>query len=355
MNILLLSRYTRLGASSRLRTMQYIPYLSSKGFNIQVISFFDDTYLKHLYSNNRSNFSIFKYLFKRLRDIKKIQNIDLIWIEKEAMPWVPWFFENALLPKNIPIITDYDDAIFHRYNQHQSPIVRHFLGNKIGALMKRSALVIAGNSYLADFAKRSNAKNIQIVPTVVNLDFYNIRKKQCAKENKLVVGWIGTPQTWNELASPVYSALEGLIENENATFCAVGASMTHFKRGALEMLPWSEEEEVSLIQGMDIGVMPLPDNSWTKGKCGYKLIQYMACGLPVVASSIGVNCEIIEDGVDGFLVRDVQEWRDAIKLLLHNIKLRDEMGAAGRKKVEKNYSLQAWRPRIAHMIHQHSG
>ena len=120
--------------------------------------------------------------------------------------------------------------------------------------------------------------------------------------------------------------------------------------GTLEILPWTEETEVSLIQSMDIGVMPLHNTDWARGKCGYKLIQYMACGLPVVASPVGVNKDIVEHGVNGLLAETDAEWRSAIKTLLADAELRRRMGAAGCRKVEEYYSLQIWGPRVAQML-----
>jgi glycosyltransferase involved in cell wall biosynthesis len=120
--------------------------------------------------------------------------------------------------------------------------------------------------------------------------------------------------------------------------------------GSLEILPWTEDSEVSLIQSMDIGLMPLPETPWTRGKCAYKLIQYMACGLPVVASPVGVNCEVVEHGVNGFLAATNEEWRSAVETLMSDADLRRRMGNAGRKKVEESYSLQVWGPRVAQML-----
>jgi len=143
-----------------------------------------------------------------------------------------------------------------------------------------------------------------------------------------------------------------LLKQNQALFRAVGAAMQPETVGSLEILPWTEDTEVSLIQNMDIGVMPLPETPWTRGKCGYKLIQYMACGLPVVASPVGVNCEIVEHGVNGFLAETNEEWRSAVETLLSDADLRRRMGAAGRKKVEDSYSLQVWGPRVAQMLRQ---
>ena len=349
MNILLLSRYTRLGASSRLRTMQYLPVLGREGLNVQVAPFFDDAYLDVLYSGEGTRRSTINYMFQRVSQMRRRPTPDLIWLEKEALPWVPWLMERALIPRGIPIVSDHDDAVFHRYDKHRLGIVRALLGNKIGHVMAASTLVMAGNSYLGDYARHSGAAWVETVPTVVDLDAYQVRL--CSvDESSLCVGWIGTPQTWKTLASPIHKVLDPMLRKRGALFRAVGAGMSRDTNGTLEILPWSEDIEVTLIKSMDIGVMPLPDTPWTRGKCGYKLIQYMACGLPVVASPVGVNKDIVEHGVNGFLAETDAEWRSAIKTLLADAELRRRMGAAGRKKVEEHYSLQVWGPRVAQML-----
>ena len=215
--------------------------------------------------------------------------------------------------------------------------------------MASSDLVMAGNPYLADHARRASSPRVEIVPTVVDINVYKVRA-EVGGEDALRVGWIGTPQTWQELARPVHNVLETILAEQSAQFLAVGAGMQHKTTGTLQILPWTEDTEVSLIQSMDIGVMPLPDTPWTRGKCGYKLIQYMACGLPVVASPVGVNRDIVEHGVNGFLAESDDEWRAAVKMLLNDADLRCRMGAAGRKKVEEQYSLQVWGPRVAQML-----
>lgn len=349
MNILLLSRYTRLGASSRLRTMQYLPLLAREGLSVQVASFFDDPYLEALYSGRRPRVSTAHYMAQRIKQMMRRPAPDLIWLEYEALPWIPWFIERRLLPLGVPLVSDYDDAIFHRYDRHKHAVVRAFLGRKIERVMACSKLVIAGNPYLHDHARLSGAAQVETVPTVVDLNAY-IVDPVIRRRGTPIVGWIGTPQTWTQLAHPIHKVLDPLLAQHHAVFRAVGAGMVPDISGTLEIIPWTEKAEVSLIKGMDIGIMPLPDTPWTRGKCGYKLIQYMACGLPVVASPVGMNCDIVEHGVNGFLAESDDEWRTAIETLLHDADLRRKMGAAGRKKVEETYSLQLWGPRLAQML-----
>ena len=351
MNILLLSRYTRLGASSRLRTMQYLPALAREGFKVQVAPFFDDAYLHALYSGQRAKGSKIGYVSQRIRQMRRHPKPDLIWLEYEALPWVPWFIERTLLPRGVPIVSDYDDAVFHRYDKHRSEIVRGILGQKIGQVMANSSLVMTGNRYLSAYAQRFETSRIETVPTVVDLDLYGVGPR-ARDVNSPYVGWIGTPETWQAFANPIHDVLDPLLAEHQALFRAVGAGMQPETSGTLEILPWTEGTEVSSIQSMDIGVMPLPNTDWARGKCGYKLIQYMACGLPVVASPVGVNSEIVEHGVNGFLAETDEEWRSAIETLLADADLRRRMGTAGRKKVEEHYSLQVWGPRVAQMLHR---
>jgi len=216
-------------------------------------------------------------------------------------------------------------------------------------VMAASDLVMAGNPYLADHAQRAGSTRVEIVPTVIDLDAYEVRA-EVADKDALCVGWIGTPQTWQALAHPVHKVLDPVLTEQSALFLAIGAGMQPETTGTFKILPWSEDTEVSLIQSMDIGVMPLPDTPWTRGKCGYKLIQYMACGVPVVASPVGVNRDIVEHGVNGFLAESDEEWRTAVETLLNDADLRYRMGVAGRKKVEEQYSLQVWGPRVAQML-----
>jgi len=351
--MLLLSRYTRLGASSRLRTMQYRQFLERAGFSFDVVPFFDDRYLTDLYTNGTGKPSPLPHVGRRLATLRRRPRPDAIWIEYEALPWFPWFVENALLPRGVPIVADYDDAVFHRYDRHRLAPVRWLLGGKIDGVMRRSALVVAGNAYLAERAQGAGARRIETVPTVVDLDSYTVASRPAG--SALRVGWIGTPETWAAFARETCDTLLPVLEPHNATFVAVGAGLTPERQGRLDIQPWSEETEVTQIQSMDIGIMPLTDTPWARGKCGYKLIQYMACGLPVVASPVGVNAEIVEHGVNGFLARTDDEWREAISTLLSDADLRRRMGAAGRRKVEERYSLQVWGPRVAEMIAEVAG
>lgn len=347
MKILILARYDRQGASSRLRTMQYIPYLVKAGFDVQVESLFDAQYLEEMYSGRRSIPTLSKSILRRMYDLCK--KADIFWLEKEALPWFPWILERMLWPRNTPVVTDYDDAIFHQYDKNRHSLIRSLLERKIDHVMSASSVVVAGNKYLADRAHMAGAKRIEIVPTVVDTLAYQ-KNVERDKFDKVRFGWIGTPYTWSSYAVNFASWVEQVAATEGAVFRVVGAEPKPRTSGPVEFLPWSEDSEISLINGMDVGLMPLPDTPFNRGKCGYKLIQYMACSLPVVASPVGVNCEIVEPGVNGFLAETEEEWRIALTTLLRNPDLRRRMGEAGRLKVENTFSLQVQGPRMAQIL-----
>jgi len=353
LRVWILSRYSRLGASSRLRMLQYRPWLEAAGLEVVHEPFFDDAYLGALYAGRRRGAASLRHVLRRLAVLRRRPPPDLIWLEYETLPWLPWLLERSVLPRGVPIVSDYDDAVFLRYDAHRLAPVRGLLGGKIDSVMAASRLVLAGNRHLADHADAAGATRVERVPTVVDLDHYPpaAPPAEAAAPNRGTrIGWIGTPQTWAALARPIHDVVLPVLKAEGAVIRAIGASLAPAAGDHLEILPWSEAKEAELIRGTDIGIMPLPDTPWTRGKCGYKLIQYMACGLPVVASPVGVNTEIVEHGVNGFLASCDAEWREALKTLLADPQLRRSMGAAGRRKVEEAYSLGVWGPRVAGLL-----
>jgi len=349
----MMTRYTRLGASSRLRMLQYRPGLERAGLAVTHAPFFDDGHLDGLYAGSGPRLGPARALGRRLRDLRAQPRPGVIWLEYEALPWAPWPVERMLWPSGVPIVADYDDAIFHRYDLHRQPLIRGLLGRKIDFVMASARLVTAGNPYLAERARTAGARRVEIVPTVVDLKAYGVGDRTGHRATP-IVGWIGSPSTWRAYMAPFLPLLIRTAEANGAQLRVVGADRTA-AHPLLDSLPWSEDTEVSQIQSMDIGIMPLTDTPWARGKCGYKLIQYMACGLPVVASPVGVNAEIVEHGVNGFLASTEADWHAALTTLLTDPALRQRMGAAGRRKVEAQYSLQVWGPRVAALLRSAAG
>jgi len=348
MQILALTRYGQLGASSRLRTHQFARYLEGEGIHLQLEPFFDDAYVKAIYGTDRRSLSVAGHFIRRASALFRSAEADAIWMEKEAFPWLPWMIERACLPRSIPLIVDYDDAIFHRYDMHRSGVVRTLLGKKIDSVMRRADLVLAGNPYLAERARTARANRVEIIPTVVDLERYTPTGSR--RDSKpVVIGWVGSPTTALYLA-PVKRLLSRLATRYPISCVAIGARQDQVADGPFIATAWSEANEVKLLSEIDIGIMPLPDEPYTQGKCGYKLIQYMACGLPVVASAVGVNKEIVREGENGFLATSDREWEDALVRLILDPDLRRRMGVAGRIRVEAEFSLQRQAPRLEQLL-----
>lgn len=348
MKVLLLSRYGRLGASSRIRSYQYLPFLEAQGVHVTVSRLFEDSYLHGLYSDRKIDVrSILQAYFRRVGRLLESRNFDLLWIEYELLPWMPHWAERVLASLVTPYLVDYDDAIFHRYDMHPRRLVRLFLGRKIDRVMQNASEVVAGNEYLAERAWQSGARHVSILPSVVDLSRYRIEKGM--KHGSFTVGWIGSPTTVPYL-EPVAPAIKEFAKDRNVRLILVGSGKVPINGIPAEIREWSEDSEVGDIQCFDVGIMPLPNDPWALGKCGYKLVQYMACALPVVASPVGVNKEMVRDGRNGFLAETKEDWVLALNTLYQNAVQSEEMGKAGRALVEEKYCLEKAAPRLLALL-----
>jgi glycosyltransferase involved in cell wall biosynthesis len=346
MRLLMLPRYGALGASSRVRMYQYLPALESAGVAVAVSPLFGNGYVRALYESRHSLVEVALGYVRRIRAQLSAARYDVVWVEKELLPWLPTFAERVR--GNPRVVVDYDDAVFHRYDQHRSALVRRLQGQRIDAVMRHADLVTAGNDYLAERARGAGCPRVEWLPTVVDLERYAPSLGRDAGA-PVVIGWIGSPATAHYL-QPLASVIAGLEGAHAVRAVAVGARPDQVAGTPFEAVAWSEAEEVSLVASFDIGIMPLQDSPWERGKCGYKLIQYMACGLPVVASPVGVNTRIVQHGENGFLAGSQDEWRLAIGRLVADADMRNCMGRIGRRQVEEAYSLQAQAPRLVAML-----
>lgn len=348
MKILLLTRYDRLGSSSRLRFMQYLPYLQAQNLEFIVAPLFDDDYVRRLYAGQRNVMGVMRAYATRIQQLARWRRVDGVWVEKELFPWLPACVEFAALPSGVPLVLDYDDAVFHRYDQHANPIVRRILGRKLDSLMRRAALVMVGNDYLAERARASGAPRVEWLPTVVDLSRYPL-KPDHKPEDVVTVGWIGSPATAHYLY-PICEPLMALKERYRLRCVAIGARADQLRGTPFEPWVWSEDTEAAQLRRLDVGVMPLPDEPWARGKCGYKLVQYMASALPVVASPVGINNMLVEAGANGFLAESAAEWKACLERLIADVTLRKRMGRMGRTKVEQAYCLQVQAPRLRQFL-----
>jgi glycosyltransferase involved in cell wall biosynthesis len=338
MKVLYLTKYSRNGASSRLRSYQYFPFLEDEDIAVTVRPFFNEDYLTRLYAGKKTSLLQFLgFYINRFFVLFSIYKYDRLVIEKELFPYFFSWFEQLLSFFKVKYIVDYDDAIFHNYDKHSNKIIRFFLKNKISNVMKNSHCVIAGNKYLAKKAQDSGAKKIKLLPTTIDLKRY--QSKENFKESPIVIGWIGTPSTFKYVKKfePIFLKLNKIFDIE---LHIIGAKEENQKCKGIKFFDWSEDDEVAFISKFDIGVMPLDNTPWELGKCSYKLIQYMGCGIPVVASAIGMNKEVVVNGENGFLVKDENEWLGKLSELLLDQNLRIAQGAKGRAIAEEKYSLQ---------------
>lgn len=348
-NVLAFTRYDSLGASSRVRFMQFSSALADHNVSLTVQTLLPNGYVKSLQTGQGRFGFIFNAYIKRLFAALRIRissDIDVIWIEKELFPWIPYFLEHLFWPRRIPVILDYDDAVFHIYDKNPNYCIRSIFSNKHVNLINDAHMVFAGNSYLKSYAIASFAKRVEIIPTVIDLSKYNPVNLSTRIQHPRI-GWIGQAAT-SKYLKDLLSLLNDLQVNN---ICEINTIGYEFKEFSFQYTPWSDETEAADIANFDIGIMPLAGDHFERGKCGYKLIQYMACGLPVIASPVGVNCEIVEHGVNGFLASTIDEWSVAIKILLDDPALRAKMGAAGRKMVEKKYNTTVVSKQIASYFH----
>jgi glycosyltransferase involved in cell wall biosynthesis len=333
------TRYSRLGASSRLRTFQFQRLWENEGFEVNILHFFNDKYLKDFYSYRKLDLLNLLYCyFKRFYHLRCLITHDIIWIEKELIPFFPPLIERALNFFNKKLIVDYDDAFFHNYQNHRSPLIRYFLGKKIDVIMNSAHLVFAGNSYLEERAKLNHAKKIVLLPTVISSAKYHLIKSENPDAELLKIGWIGSPTTIKYLKSLI-PVLEKINKSYPFELVVVNGERSVNFSGKLKHVKWKEDFEVEAILNMDIGIMPLPNNDWEKGKCAYKLIQYMACGLPVVASPVGMNKSIVQHGINGYLAGNENEWIEYLSYLINHPKERTRLGKNGHQMVHSKFTV----------------
>lgn len=339
MRVLAFTKYGREAASTRQRFLQYFPSLQSAGIIVDYNPLLGDDYVRALTTGKRfSRMAAAASYARRIGQLAQSASYDLIWIYAELFPWLPVLFEKLALRGSTPIVYDIDDAFFVRYEG------KPFLSGKLDILMGRAAACVCGNEFLRDYAANFCERSI-VIPTVVDTAKY--RPASRLKGKQIVIGWIGSPSTWANVR-PLLPLLERLCEEYPVRFRAIGTGV----EAALDRFPgcefaeWREDSEIAEVQAMDIGIMPLLDQPFERGKSGYKLVQYMACGLPVVASPVGVNMQMVTPGENGFLASTEAEWREALERLIGDASLRARMGKNGRALAERSYSLAVHAPRL---------
>lgn len=346
MRVLFLVPYPIEGASNRYRVEQYLPYLKREGVKYSLHPFWGSLAYKILYKNGYYFQKVFFFIcatISRIFDILSIFRYDIVFIHREAYPIGGAFFEAIISMSGKPVIFDFDDAIFLPASSRPNNFIERFKNpGKVASIIRRSEYVISGNSFLADFALRYN-RSVSVIPTPIDTDKYYPDNGKPA--DKIIIGWIGSATTLDFL-DPMRDIFRRLIkEYPNISFKIVGGKFSVNGLSGVTSKPWSLEEEIGDLKTFDIGIMPMPDNDWTRGKCGFKAILYMSMGIPCICSAVGVNKEIIIDGLNGFLAETQDEWFEKLSRLIKSPQLRRNLGAAGRARVEEKYSLRVNAPK----------
>ena len=352
MRVTAFTKYGARAASTRQRLLQYIPSLEAAGIEVDCRTLLDSDYVESLATGRGySKARIARAYLERMRELTVGELGDVIWVYAELFPYLPAGFETLALRKGRPLIYDFDDAFFHSYDDNPRRLIRALLAGKLEPLLRGASACTCGNQYLQDYASRF-CDNSLVLPTVVDTTLYKPRDPNLHEDGPPIIGWIGSPSTW-AYVRPLLPLLEDLTRAGKARVRIVGAgaSAERDQFPGLDLRDWSEETEVREVQGMDIGIMPVPgEDRWARGKSGYKLVQYMACGLPVLASPVGVNSDIVHCGRTGYLVGNIEEWRNKLTSLLKDPVLRLTMGAEGRRRIVDHYSLAVWAPLLAEII-----
>jgi len=344
MKVLFLTKYGDAGPSSRYRFYNYQPYFEEAGISCCFKPLLSNDYVYSLYKKQKvkalvkSLFSVFKRIFFLLFNLKEY---DLIIIEKELFPNVPYFVEAYLLKSKLYAL-DFDDYVATSYKENK--IKSFFFENKIQNLVAKAKLVTVGNHWYFEELK---GDNLRYLPTVVDLEKY-AKPKQYNEVDILTIVWIGSPSTAKYLQL-VASALEKLAEKYTIKLKIIGANI-NIEKVEVELVSWDSTTEAEELLSADIGIMPLTRTMWENGKCGFKLIQYMASGLPVVATSVPANEEIVEDDINGFIVNNDEDWYNKLETLIVNRNLREQFGKSGRDRIENYYSYQVWGNRYVNII-----
>jgi glycosyltransferase involved in cell wall biosynthesis len=352
--MLALSPVPEEGAGCRFRIAQYVPALEAAGVQATISPFFTREFFGLVYRNGhhaRKAALFARRAIDRAHSLFLRHRYDILYIYREAFPVGPPLFEILFArTPGLAIVYDFDDAVFlQNTSEANRPIAALKWPSKVRTIVSRSDVVVAGNEYLAEYARRYSDA-VRVIPTCVDTTKFVPRGDDRRASPAPVIGWIGTPTT-----APYLKALQSVLQEVARTHrfvlrvCGAG-SPVRIPGVTVDDVPWTLDGEVALFNTCDIGVYPLTDDEWARGKCGFKAIQFMACGVPVVAAPVGVNRDIIRDGANGLLASSAGEWVEKIGRLLTDAALRSRLGAEGRRTVEDRYSLKVNAPKIVDAV-----
>ena len=331
----------------RFRFEQYLAFLEANGYRCEFSPLLNERDDKIFYAPGnyfRKFLILLNSYVKRTGNLLKARNYDAIFVFREAVYTKSTFFEKQFA-KRSKVVFDFDDSIWLQ-NVSEANKRFAFLKNagKTKDIIGYSHLVIAGNEYLADYARKFN-RNVVIIPTTIDTEEY-VRSTNSRKDETVCIGWSGSKTTIQHFSHAI-EALKIVKEKygNRISIRVIGDENYENKMLEIQGLPWKKTTEIADLSAIDIGIMPLPDDEWSKGKCGLKGLQYMALEIPTIMSPVGVNSVIIQDGENGMLAATTEEWVIKLSQLIEDKELRMRLGKAGRKTVAEGYSVEALKNR----------
>ena len=331
----------------RYRLEQWDPLLRERGVEITYAPFEDEELHSVVYQHGRVGKKlqlVTRNLARRLSTISKARRYDLVYILREAALLGPAVFERLLYQQRVPFVFDFDDAIFVTYRSPSNGYLSYLkFASKTKTICRLASHVMVGNPYLAEYAGQVN-DNVTVIPTTIDTEKYRVAPPR-SDAGPVTIGWTGSYSTVQHLDT-LRGALQKLAAKEKFRLRVIGTPSYECPPVEVEAMRWRAATELEDLGAIDIGVMPLPDDNWSKGKCGLKALQFMALGIPTICSPVGVNTDIIQNDENGFLAASEDEWVEKLTRLLRSAELRRRLGDAGRATVEQKYSAVTQAPRV---------
>lgn len=357
MRFLFLTNHPIEDGSARYRIYQFIPFLEAAGYRCTVKPFSTPALFKAIRSEGALARKCALMTFcslRRMVDLLSLRSYDLVIIHREAFPFLMPWLEEKIVRRNPNVIFSFDDAIYAGHDDRNSLnhpwLYKLKYGSGVNTVLRRCKAVIAGNATLASYALNFNA-NVHVVPTVVDLATYRYAAPRRYPTDRIRIGWFGSNSTspYLHIALPALKKLETKYRDK-VEFRFYGDTNLALGLSKATYFPFSLPTEIQDLSTIDIGLMPMPDNDWTRGKCSFKAIQYMALGTPTIASPVGMASDVVQDGVSGFLAKSQGEWFLAMETLVTNPRIWESMSISARQRIERYYSLQVWAERFRYIL-----
>ena len=346
-------------ASCRYRVQQFVPLLERAGYACTISEFSTPQLFRALQSHGRLPTKAVHTIYcsvRRLARLADLCDFDLVVIHREVFPFLTPTLEKWVLGRHKKVLFSLDDAIYTTHpvsaRLNHPLLYRLKYGGRVHEVIRNSAHVVAGNRILAEYARQFNSQ-VTTIPTVVDCERYPYKSISDVSKRPLTVGWMGSRSTASYLFN-IAGALRRLAEShrDRVQFRFVGCEDLKLNIPNSSFVPFRLETELDDLYSLDIGLMPMPDTPWTRGKCAFKAIQYMAAGIPTVASPVGATLDVVQHNHNGLLAESEDQWFHSLDLLVSDRDARKRLSLRGRETIEKAYSLQVWGPKLVSLLDQ---